>query len=173
MRERFHAFPIYFAGSLHTTKRRAKYILVAVEHLTGWLKIQALKNQTSESATRIFRKEIAEDIRSFHMIPSDNEPTFFSNAYIKELKMSGYRALTASAYRSRANGQTERMIQTRMKGIICMVLYDSNMRESASMTIESSCRVRPIEDSFSPFWLIYGAHGRIPIHARLEQKCVA
>lgn len=92
---------------------------------------------------------------------------------MKELRTSENRAVTVSAYSPHVNGRAELMIQTCERKLIRMVPQDSNERQSALETLESSYRVRPMADGLSPFWLMDGPQGRIRTHARVEQNCVA
>lgn len=58
----FDTNSVDFAGSLPVTKNGKVYILVAVEHLTGWPIVRAIKDATATTVISFFLEDI---IRQF------------------------------------------------------------------------------------------------------------
>lgn len=51
----FHTFSMDFAELLPMTHNGNKYLLIAVEHLTGWPIVRAVSSQTSNVAIKFFK----------------------------------------------------------------------------------------------------------------------
>lgn len=56
--------------------KRKKYILLAVQHLSGWPILRAVNSQIAINAVQFFKQEIVSQFESPCMVLTDNGPAF-------------------------------------------------------------------------------------------------
>lgn len=67
---------MYFAGPMPTTKYGKRYILIAMEHLTGWPNAGAARSQTSGVAIKFLEREVRAKFDPLTVVDYDNGPAF-------------------------------------------------------------------------------------------------
>ena len=108
----FGTFSVDFAWPLPRSDSAKRYVLVAVEHLSGWPIAKPTATSTAEEVVKFIEEEIVYSFSSPGMIVSENA-TWFTAAELDNLmKKHGIERKTVLAYAPMSNGRAERMIGT-------------------------------------------------------------
>ena len=160
----FDRVGIDIVGPLSITGQGNRYIVVATEYLTKWPEAKALKDT---KATTI-AKFIYEDIICRHGCPKvllSDQGTPFVNELVDSLcKLMTMHHRLSAAYHPQTNGLTERFNKT-----LCNTLakYVSDYGDTWDTFLESALfAYRSLQNhttKHSPFKLLYGREGRLPI----------
>jgi len=160
----FDRVGIDIVGPLSITGQGNRYIVVATEYLTKWPEAKALKDT---KATTI-AKFIYEDIICRHGCPKvllSDQGTPFVNELVDSLcKLMTVHHRLSAAYHPQTNGLTERFNKT-----LCNTLakYVSDYGDTWDTFLESALfAYRSLQNhttKHSPFKLLYGREGRLPI----------
>lgn len=67
----FHMLSIDFASLLPGTRRENRYILLVLEHLSGWRVVRATKSRTSDLTVRFFRGQVLRQFGSPKVVLTD------------------------------------------------------------------------------------------------------
>ena len=123
----FHTWSVDFAGPLPQTSAGNRYILIAVEHLSGWPVAQAIPPSAFNSGgvIRFVEEQICTPYGNPVVIVSDGDQKFDSIAVQTYARESAIVWVTISAYNPRGNAKVERMIGT-MKRAIKKIIIMTN-----------------------------------------------
>ena len=155
----FETFSIDFFGPLPKTKNGKRYILIAVEHLTGWPLAWGTETATSAEVIKFVEEEIIHSFGPPRTIVSDNATCFSAAALKNFMSRQGIAWKPVVAYAPMYNGKAERTIGTIKRSIRKTLLgkRDATSKwESALKQILYGYRRRRLSDGFSPFELMYG-----------------
>ena len=172
----FHTWSIDFAGPLPVTSTGSKYILIAVEHLSGWPVAQSLSSDLFNSigVLQFVEKEIVATFGYPTTIISDND-TKFQSAPVKDYAKKGNVDWKyVSAYNPRGNAKVERMVGT-LKRSISKIALATNLEWDLCIDLFlGGYRRRPGHDGKSPFEVMFGVKprfaGEVTIMERLASN---
>lgn len=155
-----------FAGPLSKSGSGKRYMLVAVEHLTGWLIAKPTETSTVEEVVKLIEEEIIYNFGSLGRIVSDNATCFTTPTLENLMKKHGIEWKIVLAYSPMPNGRAERMIRTLKRAarkIIIGLGSSSSTWEAAIQTAEYGYRRRASAGGSSPFQLLYGVPPRMTL----------
>ena len=155
----FEPLSIDFAGPLPKTKNGRRYILIAVEHLTGWPLAWATETATSAEVIKFVKEEIIHSVGPPRTIVSDNATCFSAAALKNFMSRQGISWKPVLAYAPLSNVKAERMVRTIKRSIGKALLGQgaaTHKWESVLKQILYGYRRRRLSDCFSPFELMYG-----------------
>lgn len=159
----FETFSIDFAGPLPKTKNGKQYILIAVEHLTGWPLAWATETATAAEVVKFVKEEIIHSFGPPRTIVSDNA-TCFSAATLKNfIRNHDISWKPVLAYAPMSNGKAERMVGTLKRAIRKTLLGNGAPGAEWEQELNQvlyGYRRRRMADGYSPFELMYGVGPR-------------
>ena len=157
----FDVFSIDFAGPLPTSRSRNKYMLVCVEHLTGWPIVESTASSTAAVVIDFVRKHILEPYGPPRVIVSDNATCFTATSLVAFMKNIGTRWKTVAAYAPMSNGRAERMVGTIKRSVGKMVYRERHTWDEKLPHALYGYRRRHLDSGLSPFQLLYGVVPRM------------
>jgi len=157
----FSVFSIDFAGPFPASSGGNRFILVCVEHLTGWPLARAIANATADVVKAFVREEIMHSFGPPQTIISDNATCFTATSISQFMEESGIEWRTVLAYAPMSNGRAERMVGTVKRGVKKMVLDEGIDWDQALTHVLYGYRRRPLAGGASPFELLYGVTPRM------------
>lgn len=99
-----------FAGPRPPSRAGNRYILVCVEHLTGWPIVIATKTTTPDVVILLLREEVRRPFGTPSTIVSDNATCFTARAVTDFTRKWETNWKTVLAYVPMSNGRLERMV---------------------------------------------------------------
>ena len=153
----FDTYSVDFAGPLPRTPTGEKYILVAVEHLTGWPIARATATSTAEEVLKFVKEEIIHCFGLPRVVVSDNATCFTASVLESFMARNGITWKTVLAYAPMSNGRAERMIGTLKKAIRKVLLGSAPSAvnwDAALHRVLYGYRRRKIAVGLSPFELL-------------------
>ncbi|CAG8803597.1 12438_t:CDS:2, partial [Gigaspora margarita] len=129
----FKHISINFVGPLPLTKQGNKFLIVAAEYLTKWLKTRAIPNCTAETAVSFLYDNIICRHGCPHELITDHG-SHFDNGLINTIcKRLGIKHIMSSPYYLQANGLVERYNRTLCETIAkCMSQYGDDRKVTLS-----------------------------------------
>lgn len=118
----FMVSSIYFEGPLHVTKRRNRYILVCVKHLTGWQLAIPTSRSTPKIVLRFVQLHILYSFGPPCVIVSDNASCLTAGTLTDYKMLNSVYWNTVLAYAPMSNGRAERMVENIKRAIKNMAL---------------------------------------------------
>lgn len=153
----FDVFSIDFAGPFPVPYVGGpKYLLVCVEHLTGWPVVRATKDATSKTVMDFVEKNIVHSFGPPKTVVIDNASCFTAVNLVDYMKASGIEWKTVAAYAPMSNGRAERMVGTIKKAVGRLVEGKSRKWANMYEKAVAGYRRRPLRTGKSPFELLYG-----------------
>ena len=159
----FTAFSVDFAGPLPKTRSGEQYLLVGVEHLTGWPIARKTKDATDDTVNKFVQEEIIHSFGPPGVIISDNALCFTAKSVSSFLSQHGTEWKTVLAYAPMSNGRAERMVGTLKRAIKKMVLKEGSSWDLVLPDALYGYRRRRLESWYSPFQLLYGIPPRMAV----------
>lgn len=159
----FRRWSLDFIGRLPETAEGNRWILVAIDHLTRWPIVRALKDATAEEVARFIYEEIVVRFGCPHEILTDRGSNFLAETLESYLRLLGVKHLRTSAYHPRTNGLCERFngefglaLTRACKGATHH--WDRYLEQTLF-----GMRVRQHSTTgHSPFYLVYGVQPTLP-----------
>lgn len=154
-------FSIDFASPFPETTAGNKFLLVSVEHLTGWPIVSPTKLATAQTVLNFIKQKIIPPFGAPKVVITDNGACFTAQVLQSFMRQCGTSWRTVLAYAPMSNGRAERMIRTLKHGIRRVLANGSIDRDEAvHKVVFGYCR-RPLREAPSPFQLLYGVKPRI------------
>lgn len=143
----------------HVTSSQAgyRYIIVAIDYLTKYIEVRAIRNQTSSEIASFIYEEIITRHNTPRVIITDNGKPFVSELFENVCNTFGIRHKTISPYHSQASGLVERVNRT-----IDAILKKRNANEKNNWpdylpaTAFAYRSLKQATTKQSPFYLLYG-----------------
>lgn len=157
----FHTVSIDAAGPLPATPQGNKYMLVAVEHLSGWPIALAVQRVDAVAVTDFIEQLIVRPYTIPRMMISDNGTPFASSHTQQYAKRRGIDWRFVAAYNPQGNGRAERMIRTLKNAISKMVHDNLTEWDCALPAALEGYRVRPTRERPSPFEVLFATKPRV------------
>jgi Integrase zinc binding domain/Integrase core domain len=159
VKEPFYQIGIDFVGPLPSTKRKKRYIIVAMDYFTKWPEAKAVTRDTAEETARF----LYEDIICRHGCPQkiiSDRGTHFKNRLIESLtERFNIQHNLSTSYHPQTNGLVERFNKTLCEAL-SKLSTDKDWDEKIPSVlfayrnrIHSSTKVKP-------FYLVYGRNAR-------------
>jgi transposase InsO family protein len=157
----FHTFSLDFAGPFPRTTLGNAWILVAVEHLSGWPVAQACQAATSEEVMSFVQQQIIESYGVPATILSDNAQCFHAKALRDFAAMRGISWKYVSPYAAQANGKVERFIGTMKRAMLRSLTATVTEWDKTIASILYGYRQRPQTDGWTPYQMLFGTPPRL------------
>lgn len=157
----FDTFSVDFAGPLPKSTFAKRYVLVGVEHLTGWPLGRATKSSSAEEVIKFVKEEVLYSFGPRLTIISDNATCFTAKSLVKFTRDNGIEWKKVLAYAPMSNGRAERMVGTLKKAVRKMVLGQGLYWEKSLPKVFFGYRRRRLAGGVSSFELMYGVPPRI------------
>ena len=168
----FDTFSIDFAGPFPATSSGNRFVLVAVEHLTGWPIAMATSDSTAQVVLKFVKREIMYSFGPPHTIVSDNATCFTASAVFSFMAQHGITWRTVLAYAPMSNGRAERMVGTLKTAVRKTVLETGMEWDKALIQVLYGYRRRALSNGVSPFELMYGVPPRMDPRAEIGASLV-
>lgn len=104
-------------GPYVTTPRKNKYLLTFVDHLTRYVEVFPIPDQTAETIARVYATQIVTRHGAGSKLITDQGRAFMSEFFKETCKVLGVRKVHTSSYHSMANGLTERFNKSLHSGL--------------------------------------------------------
>jgi transposase InsO family protein len=160
----FERWGLDLIGRLPTTPNGNRWIITAIEYVTGWPVARALKEATEEEIARFIHEEIYTNYGAPREIISDNGPNLIGAGVAHYVKQLATRHRTTTPYHPRTNGKVEnlngligRMLTKYLVGKPTR-LWDEYLHQAL---FAARIRIHTVTKK-SPFYLLYGLSPRIP-----------
>ena len=165
----FRVFSIDFTGPSPATSSGNRFVLVAVEHLTGWPIAIPTANSTSQMVLDFVKKEIMYSFGHPWTIVADNVTCFTASAVSSFMAQHGITWRTVLAYAPISNGRAERIVGT-LKTAVRKTVVETGMEwDKALIQVFYGYRRRTLSNGVSPFELMYGVPHKMDIN-RISSK---
>lgn len=122
----FDVFSTYFAGPLPVTSQGSKYLLICVEHLTGWPIVKATSRATADVVRKFMETLIIPPFGPPGVVVGDSAACFTAGALREFMKYRVTTRKTVLAYAPMLNGRTERMVDTIKHGAGPLILQSGH-----------------------------------------------
>lgn len=160
----FHRWGLDFIGPLPKSKQGNKYVLVGIDHTTKWPVVRAVKTCDAQTVAEFLKNDIFLQFGCPSEIISDRGAAFRDSSLKIYLESMAVKHNLTSAYHPRSNGVTERFngLLGRMLSKYVATEPTSNWEDYLDQAL-LACRIRAHRATgFSPFYLVYGQHPKIP-----------
>ena len=159
----FQKWGMDFIERLPQTRKGNRHIITAIDYATRWVVARAVPQKSGREAAKFLYEEIITKYGVPEALITDNAKAFVEGefkAYIDELNVSHH---PTSDYHPRTNGMVERVHSPlknalRKYSSINIKRWDDHLDRALF-----ALRVRTHDTTkFSPFYLLYGVHPKIP-----------
>ncbi|KAJ5131586.1 hypothetical protein N7448_005744 [Penicillium atrosanguineum] len=160
----FERWGIDLIGRLPTTPNGNRWIITAIDYATGWPVAQAVKDATEEAIGLFLFERIFVHYDAPREIISDNGRNLLAGAVRYFVKLLQTRYRTTTPYHPRTNGKVENL-----NGILGRMLTKYLMNKPTrawDLYLQQALFATRVHEyavtRFSPFYLVYRVHPRIP-----------
>lgn len=108
----FYTVGIDYLGPFITSKKRNKYLIVAIDHFSKWVECRPVRASTAANAAHFFIEQIVNRFGAPKCVLSDRGTHFTAAFFRNRLQLYGTTHNCTASYNPQANGLTERMNQT-------------------------------------------------------------
>ena len=160
----FERWGIDLIGRLPTTPNGNRWIITAIDYATGWPVAKAVPDATEETIGEFLHEQLFIQYGAPKEIISDNGPNLISGAVRYYLGLLETRHKTTTPYHPRTNGKVENL-----NGLLGRMLTKYLMNKPTKawdLYLPQALFAARVHEhavtGFSPFFLVYGVHPRIP-----------
>lgn len=107
----FNTFSIDFPGLLPQTKRKNKFLIVAVVLMISWVLVMPSISQAADATIKVSRDEVAQHFSSPRALWIDRGPALTSAALNTPVTAPGTLPKMTAAYSPPSNGRAEKIIE--------------------------------------------------------------
>ena len=164
----FHRLGVDLVGPLPETKDGYKYFITAVDAYTKWVESEPLKTKSAVEVAKFLNHVICR--HGCFDIQLNDQGCEFVNKESSELhRLTGVHQKMTTAYHPQCNGLTERQNLTTQN---MLLKYLDNQDEWADILQSVLLAYRTSKHAstgFSPFYLLYNRHPKLPVELMLEE----
>ncbi|KAH9248152.1 hypothetical protein BASA81_014228 [Batrachochytrium salamandrivorans] len=158
----FERWGIDFYGPMAETKSGNKYLITCIDYATRWVLAKPVKDMT-ESAVAAFLYELMMTYGAPFEIISDRGKSFLAEGIDLFERESKIRHLATTPYHPQTNGMVERMHAMLGHGLTTLVHGKRDRWDEYLPQVLLALRTRThAVTGFSPFFLLFGIHPRLP-----------
>ncbi|RWS02776.1 gag-pol fusion protein-like protein, partial [Leptotrombidium deliense] len=164
----FGTIHLDIAGPLNVdTRSGKKFFVVAIDRLTKYVEIKALKETTASEVVKFLNKRVFLRHGYPELIITDNGVQFVAKEFEKCLRDNNIRHNFASIYHPEANGAAERVIRT-----IKQMLTAMRGKWDEKLPYVNFAYNTAVHEAtgHSPFETVYGRNALVPSDLRLGRK---
>ena len=144
-------------GHVTLESGRREYFVLAIDHFTKWVEVQALTKETGTSLANFLRHAIIFRHGCPEKILTDNGPAYAGKIFKQECLKWGIRQFSAATYHPATNGLAERTIGTLKRSAERIANGAmSNWREHLGQAVMAYWMTPHVDTGFSPFRLMHG-----------------
>ena len=159
VKEPFYQIGIDFVGPLPSTKKRKRYIIVAMDYFTKWPEAKAVARDTAEEAAKFLYEDIICRHGCPHTIISDRG-THFKNKLIESLMQRfDIEHKLSTSYHPQTNGLVERFNKTLCEAL-AKLSTDKDWDEKIPSVLFAYRNKVQSSTKVKPFYLVYGRKAR-------------
>jgi hypothetical protein len=170
----FERIGMDFIQNLPVTKAGNRHIITAIDYATRWVIAKAVPEMTAATVVKFLYDEILMNFGAPFEIISDRGSSFLSLALKEFEKLQKIKHLASTPYHPQTNGMVERMHS--MLGHAITTLTDAQPQRWDEFLQQAifAIRVRThAVTKYSPFYLLYGVHPRLPGDTNPPSECMA
>ena len=147
------------------------YIIVLIDHFTGWPEAFAVSNKDAETVAQLLFEEIIARHGCPISITSDNGKEFCNHLVDKLTKNLNIHHIRTSPYHPQSNGKTERFNRFLKDALSKRIAENQKDWDNHLSAILMAYRMS-VHDSteFSPFFMVYGRDPVLPMDTLLGPK---
>jgi transposase InsO family protein len=152
-----------FVQNLPETKAGNRHIITAIDYATRWTVCRAVPEMTAAAVAKFLYHDILLNFGAPYEIITDRGAAFLSEALQDFEATQRIRHRASTPYHPQTNGMVERMHAT--LGAMITKLSDGEPARWDEFLPQALFALRVREHAvtkFSPFYLLYGVHPRIP-----------
>ncbi|CAF4531871.1 unnamed protein product [Rotaria sp. Silwood2] len=161
--EPWHTIGMDIMGTLPTTTRQKRFLLVVVDYFTRWIELFPMKSTTSNDIANILTNEIFSRYGLPKHIVSDNGPQFVSNLFKNFCNILGIKQNLTANYHPQSN-MTERVNRTLKPLIAIYAQQRPNSWDSEIQKLAFAIRTA-VNDTTgeTPAFMMFGRDPRGPL----------
>jgi len=159
----FERVGIDFIQNLQPTKSGNQHIITLIDYATRWVVARAVPRMNADTVVKFLYEDILMNYGCPFEIISDRGSAFMSETMEQFKELQDIKHLASTPYHPQTNGMVERMHS--MLGHAITTLSDSHPDRWDEYLPQAifALRVRThAVTKFSPFYLLYGVHPRLP-----------
>jgi hypothetical protein len=170
----FRGWGIDLIGQINPPSSKGhKFVLLATDYFTKWVKAIPLKKVTSENMVEFVKEHIIYRFGIPQTITTDQGTQFTSSEFRDFAESTGIKLLNSSPYYAQANGQAEASNKIMIKIILKKI--DQKPKRWHSVLNEAlwAYRMAPHgATQTSPYELVYGHHAILPWEIQSDSRRV-
>ncbi|KAH9245951.1 hypothetical protein BASA81_016547 [Batrachochytrium salamandrivorans] len=160
-------------GPMVETKSGNKYLITCIDYATRWVLAKPVKDMT-ESAVSAFLYELMMTYGAPFEIISDRGKSFLAEGIDLFERENRIRHLATTPYHPQTNGMVERMHAMLGHGLTTLVHGKRDRWDEYLPQVLLALRTRThAVTKFSPFFLLFGIHPRLPTDETPPQNTLA
>ena len=154
--------------TLEPCKGQYESVLVVTDHFTRYAQAYAVKNQTALTTAKVLWEQFLRHYGFPQEILTDQGPGFESQLFQELMSMARIEKLRTTSYHPQTNGQCERFNSTLMNMLGTLTPDQKKDWKSHLLTMcHAYNSTQHSVTGFSPYYLMFGRHPRLPIDYQL------
>ena len=154
--------------TLEPCKGQYESVLVVTDHFTRYAQAYAVKNLTALTTAKVLWEQFLRHYGFPQKILTDQGPGFESQLFQKLMSMARIEKLRTTSYHPQTNGHCERFNSTLMNMLGTLTPDQKKDWKSHLLTMcHAYNSTQHSVTGFSPYYLMFGRHPRLPIDYQL------
>lgn len=157
-------------GPLPTTESGNKYLLTFVDHFTRFCEAIPIPDQSAETVAKEFVTKIIAQWGTPNRLLTDQGTQFTSKLFSETCRLLMIKKIQTTSYHPQSNGVCERMHKLLVDMLSHYVHKDGKNWDKFVPYAIMAYRATPhTVTTFSPYYLVFGRHMKLPIEDRFIQ----
>jgi transposase InsO family protein len=158
-------------GPYPLTRRKNKYLLTFIDHITKYAEAIPFKDMSAESYARAYAAHVIARHGTGSILVTDQGRSFTSAFFKKTCKILGVKQMYSTAYHPQGNAQIERFHRTMNQGLSHYVNSAGTNWDDLIPYYLMAYRGTPYGTSgYSPYYLLHGREMILPTSHDLRAK---